>query len=339
MYYGGTPYRGLGKASVSLHEASGELYFLQGRSVCRSRIDGSAVAFAEYPADQVTGFTHVSADGTWFCVPTIHECAFEGFAAEKAKRTFKIDDRVRAEGLSSCLRVYDTRTGEAVLREPVPEGWVTHVQFAPTDRNLILYNHEHTTVDGGIRRMWLFDGEKHHRLRTEGPGRSRDDWTCHEMWERDGSAIIYHGIYHHGPLDGRAYIGRIEVRRFDTGVELSAPVEIPLPEGWTRYGHFTVGDPGVLVSDGYFETPDDPPSSNGQWISRVDVDWDGGSSNWRPPCRSGSSWDSQDSHPHPIFDHAGRFVYFTSDADGTRAVYRIHAREGLVSAMTVNYPT
>jgi hypothetical protein len=335
VYYDGQPYRGLGKASVSLCEVSGDLYFLQGRSICRSTPDGSVASLAEYPSDQVTGFTHASADGMRFCVPTISERAFEGFAADKSKRTFKIDDRVRAEGLSSFLRVYHTRTGEEVLCEPVPEGWVTHVQFSPTNRSLILYNHEHTTIDGGIRRMWLFDGSTHHRLRQEGVGRSRNDWTCHEMWERDGSAVIYHGIYHHGPMNGRAYIGRIQVRSTEAGVELSEPVELPLPEGWIRYGHFTVGRSGVLVSDGYFESPDDSPSFSGRWISRIDVDWSRGEVRWTPLCRSGSSWNSQDSHPHPILDHKDRYAYFTSDVDGTHGVYRVDASPDVASGQTV----
>jgi len=90
--------------------------------------------------------------------------------------------------------------------------------LAPRSK-LILYNHE-WCGDPGIRRMWLWDGHRHLRLRPEGDGRSRKDWTCHEMWERDGSAIIYHG----GFANGQSYIGRVKP-------DGSGLVEIGLPKG------------------------------------------------------------------------------------------------------------
>jgi len=150
--------------------------------------------------------------------------------------------------------------------------------------------------------MWLFDRANHIRLRNEADGRSRSDWTCHEMWERDGSAIIYHGTLSNGHL----YIGRVNPD--GTGVR-----EIALPASYKRYGHFTVGGPNMLVSDGCYEEDGDRPAKN----------WATGIARWFPLCRSLSSWKSQDEHPHPIFDHALRHAYFTSDMDGKRAVYRI----------------
>jgi len=314
VYFDGTPYRGFGKASVSLHAPSGTVYYLQGRQVCRVRIGESSEVIAEYPPGQMTAFTHVSADGTRLCVPTTDARALGGDRQLSGRPDYDIDARVRSENLRSYLRVYDTNTGELIQCEDVPRAWITHVQFSPVDRTLILYNHEWPS-QCGIRRVWLWDGEGHRRLRTEGEGRSPEDWTCHEMWERDGEAIIYHGTY----AGGRAYIGRVRP-------DGSHRVEIPLPEGWNQYGHFTVGGTGVIVSDGYFRAADDPDTDHSLWISRIDVDWGGGTAAWTPLCRHDSSWDSQDSHPHPIFDHATKYVYFTSDREGNRAVYRVSGR-------------
>jgi Tol biopolymer transport system component len=42
-----------------------------------------------------------------------------------------------------------------------------------------------------------------------------------------------------------------------------------------------------------------------------------------PLVEHGSSWSSQDDHPHPIVTPDGRSVLFTSDRRGSRAVYRI----------------
>ena len=312
VYFLGTPYRGFGKASVSLHAESGTVYYIQGREIRKVTADGLERTLASYPEGQMTAFTHVSTDGKFLCVPTVDARTLDGDRQLSGSLEYAIDERVQAEGLSSYLRVYDTETGEQVRCERVEKGWVTHVQFAPHDSNVILYNHEYVVAECGVRRMWLFDGKKHTRLRTLGEGRQLADWVCHEMWERDGSAIIYHGKHH----EGCSFIGR--VRPDGTGL-----VEIPLPAHYKRYGHFTVGSPGVLISDGYYEEPGDKPTRGGDWISRLDVNWAQGEARWSPLCRNSSSWDSQDSHPHPIIDHGMTHAYFTSDKEGKRAIYRI----------------
>jgi hypothetical protein len=76
------------------------------------------------------------------------------------------------------------------------------------------------------------------------------------------------------------------------------------------------------VTDGYYEQSDDSPG-HGAWISMLKPDWSTGTIDWRPICRHGSSWKSQDEHPHPIYDHAGQSILFNSDVSGTRAVYRV----------------
>ena len=60
-------------------------------------------------------------------------------------------------------------------------------------------------------------------------------------------------------------------------------------------------------------------------VSSVMADWEAKRYDWLPLCRHGSSWKSQDAHPHPIFNHAADAVYFTSDKTGKRAVYRVDA--------------
>jgi hypothetical protein len=318
VYFAGTPYRGFGKASVSLDAERGIAYYLQGRELRAVEVQtGKERTLALLPEGQMTAFTHVSADGARLCVPTIEARALDGEnPLTEPKPDYDIDARVQAEGLTSYLRVYDTASGRELLYEPVPRGWVTHVQFSPVDPELIVYNHE-WPADCGIRRMWLWDGHsrQHRRLRTEdqGGGRHRLDWTCHEMWERDGSAIIYHGKFHEGP----GYLGRLTL---EDGAE---PVEIPFPDGWKQYGHFTTGRPGQLVSDGYYRREDTPARHGGAWLTELAVDWSAARIHWRPLLEHGSSWTSQDAHPHPILDHACRYVYFTSDREGARGVYRV----------------
>jgi oligogalacturonide lyase len=153
VYFNGNPYRGFGKASVSLHAASGTVYYIQGREIRCVDADGRARTLAEYPAGQMTAFTHVSADGSRLCVPTVDARALDDERPLGMPRPdYDIDERVRREHLNSWLRVYDTATGAELRCERVPEAWITHVQFSPRDREQILYNHEWPS-DCGIRRI------------------------------------------------------------------------------------------------------------------------------------------------------------------------------------------
>lgn len=327
IYFNGTPYRGLGKASMSLDVQRGIVYYIQGRQICAVTMEGQRRVIAEYPADQMTAYTHISADGTRVCVPTTDARALGGDEILPGYPDFNVDDRVRAENLSSFIRVYDTATGAQIVCEEIPRAWVTHVQFSPTDHNVILYNHEWTVEDRGIRRIWIWDGNGHRCLRTEGDGRSRKDYVTHEMWERDGKGIVYHGAYitpspEYENLE--QFVGRVT----PDGATIT---EIALPRPWGRYGHFTVGHPGQLVTDGYYEEADDQPAekksatwiNGGTWITYMKVDWPNQSIEWVPLTRSGSSWNSQDCHPHPIFSHESDGILFTSDREGNRAVYRV----------------
>jgi oligogalacturonide lyase len=314
VYFLGSPFRGFGKASISVDQQRGLTYFIQGRELRVVDLEGSERRLATLPDNEVTAYTHVSPDGSRICVPTIDAAALEVPRLDMGPDLFpEIDEIVQAQGLSSLLRIYDTASGELVACEPVPRGWVTHVQFSPTEPDLLLYNHE-WPGDCGIRRIWLWDGTTHRRLRTEATGRSRNDWICHEMWERDGSGVIYHGAY----ADGTQFVGRV-------ALDGSEPTEISLRQDFRRYGHFTVGPKsGSLVTDGYYTTgAREDQDEYCPWLSRLDVDWARGAIEWTSVGRSDSSWRTQDEHPHPIFDNAGRAIYFTSDRSGRRGIYRV----------------
>lgn len=333
VYFDGRPGQGLGKASVSLDGLNNRIYYLQGNEIRTVGLDGSIRTLARLPENQVTAFTHVSHDGKWLCVPTTDARCLdfdpetEGTGLDK-RPVYNIDERVQAESLNSYLRVFDTHTGEQVLCEPVPKAWVTHVQFHPLDSRAILYNHEWASFDCGIRRMWLFDGRQHIRLRDELHGAHRDDWVCHEMWTPRGDCVIYHGAY----ADGRAFVGRVNVR------DLSAR-EIVVPEEYRGYGHFTCLDAETLVSDGYFCLPGDvrrvfhnstdngpdPQKKDAAYISIQKCDWENLKMEWTPLCRHDSDWLGQDAHPHPIYSHRGDRVYFSSRRGKKVKVYSVAA--------------
>src|SRR5262245_53970790 len=63
VYFRGNPLRGLGKASISLDAQRGIVYYLQGNDLCAVNFSRQRRVIAHIPDDQVTAFTHISADG------------------------------------------------------------------------------------------------------------------------------------------------------------------------------------------------------------------------------------------------------------------------------------
>ena len=331
VYFDGTEDEGLGKASVCLDAQRDVVYFIQGREICCVGLDGQVRVLAQVPRGQMTAFTHVSGDGRYLCVPTTdgrildYDPDVEGYGLDKRPR-YDIDARVQEEQLNSYLHVYDTDTGEEVMRETVPLCWITHVQFHPKDSRMIMYNNEWPSFNCGIRRINLFDGKTHRRLRTEGEGRSARDWVCHEMWSEDGRYVIYHGAY----ADGPAFVGRADVRSGEYS-------EIALPRAYNAYGHFTINRDGELVCDGYFkragdcpvkrenstDNGPDPHKKNAEYISRVHPDWAAHTLDWTPLCKHGTDWMGQDAHPHAIYNHRGDTIYFSARIEGRVGVYSV----------------
>ena len=346
VYFDGTPDQGLGKASVCLDPVREQVYFIQDTDICKVGLDGQIQVLNQVPDGRMTAFTHVSADGRRLCVPmTDGRCLdfdpeTEGSGLDK-RPVYDIDGRVQEEGLSSYLCVYDTETGELLYEKTVPLCWITHVQFHPLDPELIMYNHEWSSFDCGIRRIWLYDhrSDTIRRIRSEGTdtlgdprgyARRAGDWVCHEMWSDDGRYVIYHGGYENGP----AMVGRYEL---STGRYW----EIALPDDYNAYGHFTMDHEGNLVCDGYFKYPweqkkvrenstdngPDPHKKDAEYICKVIPDWDGGTLRWIPLCRHESDWLGQDAHPHPIYTHSGDRIFFNSRMDRWVKVYSVSAQE------------
>ena len=309
-------------SSVVLHSKTGVLYFVKGRKLYRYDLKGNGRALAALPEKTGMGCAHINEAGTKFIIGAVDDRCFDTY---DGTNNLAIDDRIQELNLSSHLLVYDTDTGAQLLNEPVHNGRVTHVQFNPLDDNIIMYNHE-WPADCGVRRIWVFDGKRHIQARTEGDGRSRDDWTCHEMWERTTGNLIYHGKY----ANGIGYIGRIVYNNFPDMHDYSI-VEIPFPKEYVKYGHFTVSNTDLLVTDGYYQVEGEQSGTSakslsgisGEWITVLKPNWDKKTIEWIPLCKHESDWDSQESHPHPVFNHAANAVFFTSNRGGKRAVYSV----------------
>lgn len=351
VYFDGTQDRGLGKASVCLDYIREKVYFIQDRSICRADRNGELRVLNEIPEGRMTAFTHVSSDGTHLCVPMTDgrildfDPITEGSGLDK-RPVYNIDQRVQDEHLNSYLCVYSTEDGTLLYEKKIPLCWISHVQFHPKDPEIIMYNHEWSAFDCGIRRINIYDHrtDRFWHVRCEGKdtggnsrgfSRSRNDWVCHEMWEDDGEHIIYHGGYADGPamvgrctldltaFDGSASIPQVQM---PDGFGVVSYEEIALPDEYNAYGHFLMDHKGNLTCDGYYRMPGetiierenstdngpDPHRKDGAYICKVVPDWEHGILRWIPLCRHDSDWLGQDAHPHPIYSHSGDRIFFNS---------------------------
>lgn len=355
VYFDGTQNEGLGKASVCLDYIRERVYYIQDDKICRTDRDGNIRVLNRVPDGRMTAFTHVSLDGTKLCVPMTDGRILdfypetEGEGLDKRPK-YNIDQRAQDEGLNSYLCVYDTESGALLYEKTIPRCWITHVQFHPLDSDIIMYNHEWSAFDCGIRRVNIYDRHQDifYHVRTEGDDtkgnprgyvRSRHDWVCHEMWTDDGRSIIYHGGYDDGP----AMVGRCDIDFTHTDAD-GLPVrnfwEIALPDEYNAYGHFLMDHRGNLTCDGYYRMPGekiierenstdngpDPHRKDGAYITKVEPDWDEGILHWVPLCKHDSDWLGQDAHPHPIYAHAGDRIFFNSRMAHTVNVYAVSAR-------------
>ena len=317
--------KGFGRTSVTFDSINNLVYFIYGQKICSVDLEGNIRKIAELPQGQVTAYTAVSQDGQRLCVPTTDAGALHEVKT-CSSHLFQIDHKIREQNLNSYLRIYDIKTGRQIDCQKIPQAWVTHVSFCPQDENTILYNHEWASVDMGVRRMWIWDGKRHRRLREENELRNRNDFVCHEVWERNGEFIIYHGRY----VNGVCFLGRVDSQGENT-------VEIEFPSLYQREGHFCPGKDGFLVTDGLYEnkhfserirqkiqkTLGKSEAFCGKYITFIKVDWNNRKIEWFPLCRHGSDWSTQDSHPHPLFNTPGSEVYFNSNRHGKNSIYRI----------------
>ncbi|WP_248926201.1 oligogalacturonate lyase family protein [Paenibacillus hamazuiensis] len=308
VYYDGHPYRGLAKASPSFSPGTGRLLYIQGGEVRLLDVESlEERVIHTLPERVMTGFTHLSADGRYACIPYIDAEAFE---VGEGNPFSLIREKVKREGIESRVVVVDTETGVEVYSF-AHQGWVTHVQFHPKDPRVILFNHEGGMVD---QRIWLYDHGVIGRVRDQSEGGSAETlWICHEMWAAGGAGVIYHGTrgVPNDPAmkdvakDGGivSFVGYMDMRS-------SQYKEVSFEPEMTAYGHFTASsDDSLLVTDGIIDA---------RSIHLCRMDWRRGSLGMSLVCRHDSSFSVQDVHPHPIFSHDDRYVLFTSDAHNDR---------------------
>ena len=199
----------------------------------------------------------------------------------------------------------DLRTGEhqVILQE---KRWLGHPIYRPGDSQTIAFCHEgpRELIDA---RMWLTDpsGTQIRKVCQHQPGES----FTHEFWVPDGSALYY--VAHQ---EGAAH-------RY-----LCAADPVTLENRRLR----TIPPCSHLMSnhDGTRVVGDGAPHKTGDIQLNDPFIWvfDLQNGQQHAICRHDTSWkvldgDRQVTHPHPSFSPDGRWVLYTSDAEGMPALW------------------
>jgi WD40 repeat protein len=305
VYPCGEAQRGVSKSSPCLHAPTGRLAWVQDQAVWRRDLeDKQPVRVVDLPTGWLTGFTHIDPAGRWLCVPIASPGCHVDPATTQVQQMQHVVRRFCRGGLVSRLLVIDLTTGHTVHDRSVPF-WVTHVQFHPRDPTRMIFNME----GGGDAplRVWRWDLERDH-VQPLFP-QIAGDWVCHENWSPDGQSILIHGSPKGQKLDfaeRRAWDGALLARTTTTDI---------------RIGHLTPGSaPGPTPA----ATPGPTPGScifdsHDGWIYR----WHEADDRIERLVQHGSSFNTQDNHPHPLVTPSGRGISFTSDRDGAINVYEL----------------
>jgi hypothetical protein len=328
LFNGTVAAHGLNKSSPCLDPVAGVLHFVWGRADgwgqldAVNLLDGARRAVAEIPPDRTVGYTHLDPAGTHVLLSLADRRILDFGAVRQGNR--EMSENYAKFGLTTQIAEVEVATGKMTVRWEEP-AWVTHIQYHPRRRDLVLYNHE-WTWPLGLERIWMkADGaprvqvrraERPIRFRTS-PDLGLDD-VAHEVWQENGEAVIYHGVRWDAGEFPEQFVGRAPVDATAPLQEISIPRDRP-----SFYGHFFPSRAGDFVITDAMADEAGAKQRRGNLISRLNLDWAAGRMEVVPLCACNSSWLTQDNHPHPVLSPDQREVLFTSDCSGVRQIYSV----------------
>jgi oligogalacturonide lyase len=258
---------------------SRQLYFTRGRQIMAVRLaDGKELPVATLPEDwdRPTRLS-VNADETLLASAEAH-----GLGGLKKKLGGgRLFDEVFAAHLTNRLFAVEIATGKTrVIHET--NTWLGHVQFSPTDPQLLMFCHEGPWAE--LDRIWLIraDGSG---LRLAYQRQAAKEIAGHEFWSADGKQIWFDNPF---PARTDTALSSVnvatgEVRRFPIPPEIASVHFNRSPDGLflTAEGnaenkrlsllHIQGGrlEPQLLLSlakHNYQIEPDTHVSPDGKWI-------------------------------------------------------------------------
>jgi len=215
--------------------------------------------------------------------------------------------------LLNKLFVVDIASGKITIIHS-ENTWLGHVQFSPTDPNLIMFCHEGPW--NRLQRIWLInaDGSKLQKVHPSNvDGEVQDHFVGHEFWDPNGRYVWYD---FRTPFVGGNYF--LAGENIYTGREF----RYILKQEWFSY-HYNISHDGTMfAADGCGE--EDPGGTkNGRWIylfKRIDNKLD------VQKLVSLADHDYTTCEPLVQFSPDDSWIVFQSNMHGTNQVYGVNLK-------------
>ncbi len=231
---------------------------------------------------------------------------------EEERAAKKEDGLSRRLTSQRCMAFVFTnvKTGESVTNG-YQYAWLNHLQFSPTDPNLLLYCHEGTWHE--VDRIWTIrtDGSEQ-RLRHQ---RTMDmEIAGHEFWSHDGKNIYFDL---QTPRSQKFWIAGVNVK---TGKETHCPLE---RDWWSV--HYNVSRDGKLFSGDGGDSGQVAFAKDGMWINLFRPRWFGGVKRERLINMAKHNYVTGEGgvEPNSFITPDGKWVIFKSNMFGPQHVFAV----------------
>lgn len=244
-----------------------------------------------------------------------HERMFPGIAVtnltpEQAAAARKEDRLSRRLANPRCMAFVftDLRTGQSVTNG-YQYAWLNHLQFSPTDPNLLLYCHEGTWHEND--RIWT--------IRTDGSGqrlmhrRTMDmEIAGHEWWSHDGKTIWFDL---QTPRSQDFWIAGVNVK---TGKE----TRYHLDRDWWSV-HYNISWDGKLFAGDGGDPGQVAFAKDGMWMNLFRPQRDGSLTGERLVNLARQDYYGMDGEPNNHITPDDKWVIFRSNMQGLLNVYAV----------------
>ena len=211
---------------------------------------------------------------------------------------------------SEAFTFTNLKTGVA-LTTGYQYAWLNHLQFSPTDPNLLLYCHEGTWHE--VDRVWV--------IRTDGTGqrllhaRTMDmEIAGHEFWSHDGTTVWFDLQL---PRSKDFWLGGVNVT---TGKETRYHLE----RDWWGV-HFNISRDGKLFASDGGDPTQVAFAKDGQWINLLRPQADGSMQREKLVNMAKHNYVTGRGgvEPNLTFTPDGKWIVFTGNFEGAKHVYAV----------------
>ncbi|RLF15149.1 MAG: hypothetical protein DRJ66_04830 [Thermoprotei archaeon] len=209
----------------------------------------------------------------------------------------------------SVVMVIDLKRGEAIPAWG-ENAWISHVNICPTNPDIVLFCHEgpwHL-----VQRMWVVRVSTH-EVWPLVKQRRYVERVGHEFFMPNGTVVAQYGRRSTPSSNDWVYYD-LFVKPDGSGLRM---YKYP----WLPPAHIKTNSKGdKAVGDRCYPNPSFKEGH--AYIGLVEYLKDG-KVNLKPLCRHDTSWNTQETHPHPIFTPDDKNVIFVSDREGNCNVYMV----------------